>query len=192
MIDLNSLTAPWGTIAGALITACVAALGLVISKEHKVSEFRQKWIDDMREDVAKIIAHANIIRAIFSSFRMAKATPKDFMEAGREDGVELNLAITRIQLRLNNKGQVNKKLLQAINDLEKYLEDGFFDNDVETFKAKEDAIRKAASKLLEAEWKRVKRGEPFFMFLKYVSVIIVAMAAAYYALLIYPSLNIKV
>ena len=37
-----------GTVIAGLVAALASLLGLVISKETKVSEFRQKWLDSKR------------------------------------------------------------------------------------------------------------------------------------------------
>ena len=50
-----------GAITAALITGLVSFLGLIISKEQKVSEFRQAWIDSLRSELAALISHANAI-----------------------------------------------------------------------------------------------------------------------------------
>jgi hypothetical protein len=46
--------------ASAFVVAWVAGafslLGLLISKEQKVSEFRQAWIDALRADIAALVA----------------------------------------------------------------------------------------------------------------------------------------
>ena len=50
-----------GTIAAALISGTIAFLNLIISKEQAVSEFRQRWIDALREEIADFLSAANSI-----------------------------------------------------------------------------------------------------------------------------------
>jgi len=50
-----------GTIIAAVIAAIVSLLGLIISKETKVSEFRQAWIDSLRAEIAAVITHAQAL-----------------------------------------------------------------------------------------------------------------------------------
>ena len=40
-----------GAVVAALIAGTVSLLGLIISKEQKTSEFRQAWIDALRNDL---------------------------------------------------------------------------------------------------------------------------------------------
>ena len=51
------------TITAAILAAIASLLGLIISKESKVSEFRQKWIDELRKDVAWVLGEATLIHA---------------------------------------------------------------------------------------------------------------------------------
>jgi hypothetical protein len=43
-----------GAVIAAIIAGSIALLGLIISKEQKVSEFRQQWIDALRQDIAPL------------------------------------------------------------------------------------------------------------------------------------------
>ena len=52
------------TILAAFISSAAAILGLIISKESKISEFRQKWIDDLRNELADVIAQAAALGTI--------------------------------------------------------------------------------------------------------------------------------
>lgn len=47
------------TIIAALIGIIVAVTTAVISKEQKISEFRQDWINEMRKDVASLLTTYN-------------------------------------------------------------------------------------------------------------------------------------
>jgi len=54
-----------GTIVAAVIAAIISLLGLIISKENKVSEFRQAWIDSLREEIAAVITHAHAVHGAY-------------------------------------------------------------------------------------------------------------------------------
>lgn len=47
-----------------IVSAFFALIGIIISKENKVSEFRQKWIDELREEISLIISHSLVIQGI--------------------------------------------------------------------------------------------------------------------------------
>lgn len=43
------------SVIAAIIAAAAAGVGLVITKENKTSEFRQDWIDGLREELAELM-----------------------------------------------------------------------------------------------------------------------------------------
>ncbi|SUJ14425.1 Uncharacterised protein [Sphingomonas paucimobilis] len=50
--------APIVTLILGLVTAIITAVTLIATKENKISEFRQSWIDGQRADLAAAIAAA--------------------------------------------------------------------------------------------------------------------------------------
>lgn len=46
-----------GPIIAAIIGAVVALVSLIISKESKLSEFRQAWIDSLRQEIADFLSN---------------------------------------------------------------------------------------------------------------------------------------
>jgi hypothetical protein len=62
MGERSGLNDGFATVGTALLGAGIAIVGLVISKESKVSEFRQQWIDGLRADVASLVSTAIAIQ----------------------------------------------------------------------------------------------------------------------------------
>ena len=54
----TSWAVPIGVITAATIAGLFSLVSLIISKENKVTEFRQAWIDAQRDDLAEILALA--------------------------------------------------------------------------------------------------------------------------------------
>ncbi|MBS3927686.1 MAG: hypothetical protein KGZ65_03740 [Sphingomonadales bacterium] len=46
-----------GPIIAAIIGAVVTLASLIISKESKLSEFRQAWIDSLRQEIADLLSN---------------------------------------------------------------------------------------------------------------------------------------
>jgi len=46
-----------GPIIAAIIGAVVTLASLIISKESKLSEFRQAWIDSLRQEIADFLSN---------------------------------------------------------------------------------------------------------------------------------------
>lgn len=155
-----------GVVFGAVIGGCFSLLSIVLSKETAVSEFRQAWINDLRADIASLVAHAMQIQGyivLFQPFTDAEKT-KDFWEKTRTDYIGLNQTSKSIQLRLNphDRKPEAKEILEQLKSLDsafkKPNEQGFGDQvDRVT-----ECIAAAAQPLLKREWERVKKGEKVF------------------------------
>jgi hypothetical protein len=103
-----------GAIVAAIIAGIVALLGLIISKEQKVSEFRQQWIDALRQDIAAVIRHGHCMcRNSFVALE-GEASPWDW-DSVKEDFAGLTEAAARIRLRLNRRERESADLLAALN-----------------------------------------------------------------------------
>jgi hypothetical protein len=159
-----------GTIVAALIGALAALLGLVISKENKTSEFREKWIDALRSEIASLIGH---LCGIEGTARRQPDVDAAWTEA-REDIVSLNRYIALIRLRLNPK----EKQSRTIEGLLVEIATMFAGRPINTqaFDDLERRILAESRALLKYEWRRVRKGERFFRGLK-LSLLIVVLAA---------------
>jgi hypothetical protein len=165
----QSITAT-ATIFASLIAAGISFLTLTLSKEQKISDFRQAWIDGLREDLA----------IWFSSARsMARATEErqlDEAQAAKakfllsEDQIRATRVMSaqayyKIKLRLNSGEEQHIQLVtlidQAIN-LQNATAKGESDGS-KTIPAIEAAFEFSRS-VLKTEWERVKDGEPRFRF----------------------------
>lgn len=52
---------PWGAITAAIIAGAIAFVGMVVTKESKISDFRQEWINDLRTKIAELISIFDVI-----------------------------------------------------------------------------------------------------------------------------------
>jgi hypothetical protein len=163
----------------ALVSALLVAVlggaftlsGLLISKEQKISEFRQAWIDGVRDDLARIIAAAHLIHAHSHLLLSEKSQMPDkfveldgkFLQRTRDDYIEINICSTRVELRLPLDEEDSKAVLAALKKLNIFF-DGPPQNPIpESIKEVHElieAVEVAAKPLLKSEWERVKKGEP--------------------------------
>jgi hypothetical protein len=162
-----------GAIVAAIVTSLIAALGLIISKENKTSEFRQAWIDALRADLAGFIGHVN---ALVGSVRIAGRSKEGWIEA-RDDIIGLNKCLASIRLRLNP----SERRCEGINKLLEEMEQSFA-NQVGTLPEKriselEKLLLVEGQALLKEEWLRVGRGEPFFRFTRWAAVAALVVSA---------------
>lgn len=172
-----------GTLA-ATIAAVLSWGNLVNSKEQKVSEFRQQWIDSLRRSIAEYLSALSYI-AILYIHNSAKTNP-----TSQKDSFDMAVAIEKeyarvqesyndIVLRINPqedtpRGQnLNKEFLDAL-EFTRTLHNM---NDFSGVIQASDAIRTAAKPLLKHEWKRVKRGEPTYRFARGIAVAVITIAS---------------
>ena len=157
-----------GAVVAALIAALVSLLGLVISKEHKTSEFRQAWIDNLRSEISSVVAHVCVI--INAAHANYESRPARF-EALREDFHGINQAVAAIRLRLNPNEKESKAVLKSIEQIEALINAGNFSDGA--LQNSERQLIADAQTLLKKEWLRVRSGELFFRILKILLVVFI-------------------
>ena len=162
-----------GAITAALIAGIVSLLGLIVSKEQKVSDFRQAWIDDLRSEVALLIAHGN---AIHGSLSVGWVNIADAWKDIRVDYVGINEAAGKIRLRLNPKEPASLQILTTIEEIETILRPSLEAPDYIKLNATEKRLVAETNAVLTSEWHRVKRGEPVYQIAKYVALLVVVTA----------------
>ncbi len=164
-----------GVIVAALIAGGVAYLTAVLSKENKTSEFRQAWIDAIRNDVAEYVGAIETVASFQARILTAQGGEAvvAYVRSLDPDLRRLSGTYYRICLRLNPNEHF--ELLQAVREV--YV---FSAPNLDVIKYSEERVERvvnASNAVFRAEWKRVKRGEPTFWITKYVA-LAVALAAA--------------
>lgn len=154
------------TVIASLIAASVSFVNLTLNKEQKTSEFRQAWIDGLRQDLSTFFACARAFARVTEELRgfgggnregAPLAMTDDKISEIRYQAAE---ARYRIQLRLNFKEDDHKelfRLMQAAVEAQNNTMAGKGDTPT-TMKAIEAAAA-YAPQILKSEWERVKRGE---------------------------------
>ena len=142
------LTAIAAVIA-ALIAAVISFISLISSKEEKVSEFRQAWIDSIREEMSCFIA-------------LLKSTESNNIEKVRDK-------YNRILFRLNPKK--DSELIEIVNDA--YRAFTSESKDDERIKRCERKLQKEFPKMLKTEWERVKKGESIYKVSKWIPLVLI-------------------
>lgn len=108
----------------ALIAGVISLLSLINSKEQKVTEINQAWIDQLRADVALVIAHGNAIFNLFDNTTIAQeeSLPMDKMwHDGREDTLAMATAIARIRLRLTKTDVLSTAVLRSVDEFNAFF-----------------------------------------------------------------------
>jgi hypothetical protein len=156
-------------ILAALITGSLGLLGLIISKETKVSEFRQQWIDALRDEVAHLVATLHHLVLLINRSDDVQAA---IGQANVQDALrEANEKLFTIRLRLNPKETASAKLLAYLEEAEEYSNQQ--DHSYERIGEFERRIVELSKPILKYEWDRVRRGEAAYNVAKWTAVAIV-------------------
>lgn len=144
-----------GTIFAAFMAAVFSYFNLVNSKEQKVSEFRQAWIDGFRNELATLTSAIYFISYYCSSNQSIKAT--EIEDSHKEYVSACTALLTRINAQDPNiqTNHVNGVFLEALSDIQNAFNNGEWN--------KVNVLGKhlidRSKPLLKSEWNRVKLGE---------------------------------
>jgi hypothetical protein len=159
------------TVTASLIAATIAFVNLTLTKELKTSEFRQAWINSLREDLstffacARAFARATEEQHFFDKSESEKNSFKISSDKVSDMRYQVAEVYSRITLKLNYKEPEHEELLRLMNVvINKQNESLKSKSDsTETVKAIEIAT-KYSRPLIKTEWDRVKNGEPAYKY----------------------------
>lgn len=166
-----------GAIAAALIAGFFSFLNLITSKEQKISEFRQQWINELRQEISDHTAAVTYLSIAYGAYREKHPNDKDlldFHDSVRESYETVVRTFTSILLRINpnekNKklAAINSEFLEALHEARKL----FNDVDLKKSRLQCNVIREKSIPLLKEEWRRVKQGEQTYRISKTVAALI--------------------
>ena len=165
-----------GAVIAALITGFWSFINLIISKDQKVSEFRQAWIDGLRaesSDYVGLVSSLAASWAVNSKRDDVHNIGSEFVSENIDRIREIDANGTRIKLRLNPNEHNNEILL--LKDIEEMISNP----DELALRTLTDTLDKftcSIQNILKSEWERVKRGEESFNNAKRLSYYIVALS----------------
>ena len=156
-------------VGGVIVAVIAGAISLsvtILSKDQKTSEFRQLWIDALRQDVSRLSGVLHMLMGMSNIISEQSDDQKaNFLVSSKDNLIELMDLVTRIRLRLNTKEHV--VLLGLLDEVANSK-----DTSKEAMERQVEALVTEVQKVLKNEWERVKRGERSFRILKWSSGII--------------------
>lgn len=163
-----------GAIVAAMVAGLVSFIVTILTKEQKTSEFRQAWIDALRQDLsdfaAATISLTDALRLLAEHSASAAERRAHLLQERYPEVKQIEATRTRILLRLNPDEHV--KLIALVDRAYSYSaarEEKADPNAgvrlVTDFVAESQAV-------LKHEWKRVKRGETVFWVTKWLSLFV--------------------
>jgi hypothetical protein len=163
--DFWSTAAPYFAVAVSFIAAVIAFVTAWVSHSAKISEFRQKWIDDLRKDTAEYIGAAEKWIRAWDESNLIDSHEKGKRE--REEAFPLansaHVILWRIKLRLNpreNKYKIeDDAFLRQLLDL---LDPGKLapDNFYASWLKMAGAAVEQGREILKREWEVTKKFPP--------------------------------
>lgn len=166
-------------IVTAVITALISLLGLIIAKEHKVSEFRQAWIDSLRDDISRLLAHSEAIVHVLRTRSQGEdwtdgerdvIQSSELIDKIRSDLVAAEECYFRILLRVNATEDASRLFLETLDKMRESLNDEQIPSP-DALHEMEMKLVQSSRRLLKQEWERVKKGEVTFKIAKAASLL---------------------
>lgn len=166
----NNLITMAGIMFASIVGGFFSFVSLVSSKEQKVSEFRQEWINELREDLSVFFSSARALCRTMQEARSPNTADNDIQDFkfGKEKVGNMRLAgaeaFYRIKLRLNKKElehQELQRLLETSINIQNEINMNKGLDYTEALKAIEKAFEYSQD-ILKNEWERVKKGEPTY------------------------------
>jgi len=186
-----------GIVFAAIVGGFFSYISLVSSKEQKVSEFRQEWINGLRADLSVFFSSARALCRTRQETHSPNITDdhiQDF-KFGQEQIGHMRLAcaeaLYRAKLRLNKNEpehiELQRLLETSIKIQNRINTDGGLD-----YTEALDSIERASDysqDILKSEWERVKNGEPTYRNSKKIAAAVLFFGVALLSLIAFTILS---
>ncbi|WP_236184305.1 hypothetical protein [Pseudomonas juntendi] len=164
-----------GPVVAALIAALITFVVAVLSKENKTSEFRQAWIESLRNDVSELLGEFNVLEGVYDitidhelEGKEGQAQINEFWKQHHKEYAKIDSLCSRIVLRLNAEEHV--ALIAKVRKLEGSIGKG----QKVSVRLCEELVHDFAV-VFKKEWGRVKDGETVFRRMKFAAVVVLLM-----------------
>lgn len=182
-----------GSVTAALIAGAFSYLNLVISKEQKVSEFRQQWIDALRENISQYVsAISSLARPNVSlNENMAKEKGSNHVKETESCFELASKSYVSILLRINPNDTrselkaLNSDFLATLESVRAAVRGGRY----EEARQLTDELEVRARPILKLEWERVKEGETIYQVSLYIAAFITVIAVVGVGLFAFMHMN---
>ncbi|WP_318490501.1 hypothetical protein [Photobacterium leiognathi] len=158
----------FGTLFAATMAGIFSLFSLINNKEQKVSEFRQAWIDGLRNEIATIVASLYYISYYYSTRTQQNPAKADDIEESHKEYVK---SCTSILTRINAQDpddalrEKNQAFLDSLNNIQNAFNANRYSDAAKLSKNLIDDSKP----LLKAEWERVKAGEKSYRRTKWLA-----------------------
>ncbi|EMI4427845.1 hypothetical protein V6478_001198 [Providencia rettgeri] len=143
------------TLIAAVLAGVVSIVGLVIAKESKISEFRQLWINDLRNSLVKLNKNMFILQEMHIN--------NTSLDEIIQHKANVRESLSEVYLRIN-KLRPNTEEVELIDVIENLKAALYHFPTSNLFECYEDRLTLASASVLKKEWERVKTGEKIYRF----------------------------
>ncbi|MFC6644443.1 hypothetical protein ACFQBQ_02330 [Granulicella cerasi] len=143
-----------------VIAASAGTLAAVVAKDAKVSEFRQQWIDALRNDVSEYCSLSVGLYNENMRARAALGAGMSLTPTSSELVMKLNTLGYRIRLRLDMQKPESRVLVEALDELVEHAS-----HTKQMFHEVNACVLTVLNRtavILDKAWKKVRRGETRF------------------------------
>jgi len=163
----NTVFVALGVIVAATLTGIFSFVSLINQKEGKISEFRQDWIDSLRDDISKITSCIDKISNSWQLIQIQENEKKSsfegtdwldkFNKLTNNDSTIFAECRYRVLLRLNRRD--DKELISKLDKAKKHFSDPDAMSNKDEIENLINEIILLSQDLLKKEWEVVKSGE---------------------------------
>lgn len=166
-------------ITTTLITGAFTFTGLVLGKENKTSEFRQAWIDSLRQEVSDFVGNTSHVLSYRLYIHDTSSTNEEFNRRHDEfikksDDILSKIVALRARIRLRLNPEEHADFIKQLERVYGLVSSKNLPVSHEVVAAELDTLIQKIQYLLKCEWRRVKQGEPTFWITKAVALGVVA------------------
>ncbi|MEI7215418.1 hypothetical protein WCT79_00180 [Pectobacterium carotovorum] len=173
-----------GSLSIALISCLSAYASVVYNKENKISDFRQEWASELRDESSQLISKLNqlsIISAAFMNSNAQNLALNSIVENKYEHilmiiklKAEIKELTSKIRIRLNpeklkSTGSIENFVHEKMIKIEALINNFAHDYEQNKIMIIGDEINNLEAKLgelIKENWRVVKSGEPAYKFAK--------------------------
>lgn len=178
----NTVFVALGAIVAALVTGIFSFVSLINQKEGKISEFRQAWIDAIRDDLAIFFS---CIEKMSTAWQLVELEEKEkekkfhgndwinrYHSLINDDILRFTETHQRILMRLNKSEHI--ELIDELRQARNYISDTKVMFNKAELRRRTDKILDISQNILKTEWEKVKAGEKSYRRAKIVTVVMVS------------------
>lgn len=171
-----------GAVVAATLAGVFSFVSLINQKEGKISEFRQNWIDAIRNDISKLLGSIESMSTAWQRIEYQERESrnnfenKEWIDTYHElvkDEVEVfGESYHRILMRLNKTEHL--ELIDELRQARIYISNPKVMFDKNELRRHVDRIVNKSQDILKEEWEVVKAGEKPYKRTKFATLVIVA------------------